>query len=115
MGNAYEGARKPAPIIEAACWSHARRKFYELATLRKAPIAMEAVRRMDELFAIEREIIGLTAAACLAVRQERSRPLAQDLETWLREERARLSSKKPRRQGHPLQPETLGGHDPLPR
>lgn len=91
----YEGARKPAPIIEAACWSHARRKFYELAALQKAPIAMEAVRRMDELFAIEREINGFAASARLAVRQERSRPLAQDLETWLREERARLSSKNP--------------------
>ena len=52
----YEGARKPAPIIEAACWSHARRKFYELATLQKAPIAMEAVRRMDELFAISERL-----------------------------------------------------------
>jgi transposase len=88
----YEGARKPAPIIETACWSHAKRKFYELATLQKAPIAVEAVRRMDELFAIEREINGFAASARLAVRQERSRLIAQDLETWLRQERTRLSS-----------------------
>ena len=79
------------------------------------PIAMEAVRRMDELFAIEREINGFTANARLAVRQERSRPLAHDPETWLREERAKALLQKPRRQGHPLQLETLGGHDPLPR
>ncbi|MEA2780447.1 MAG: transposase, partial [Rhodospirillaceae bacterium] len=36
----YEAGRKPGPIIEAACWSHARRKLYELAELKKAPIAI---------------------------------------------------------------------------
>ena len=40
---ALRRVRKPAPIIEAACWSHATRNFYELATLQKAPIAMKAV------------------------------------------------------------------------
>jgi transposase len=91
----YEAARKPAPIVELPCWSHARRKFYELATLKKAPIAIEAVRRIDALFAIEREINGLAPQARLAVRQERSRPLVIDLEAWLRAERAKLSSKNP--------------------
>lgn len=91
----YNEARKPAPIIEAACWSHARRKFYELAAIKKAPIAIEAVRRMDDLFAIERDISGSTAERRLAMRQERSRPLVEDLGAWLREERAKLSSKNP--------------------
>jgi transposase len=91
----YEAVRKPASIIELPCWSHARRKFYELATLKKAPIAIEAVRRIDALFAIEREINGLAPQARLAVRQERSRPLVTDLEAWLRSERAKLSSKNP--------------------
>jgi transposase len=48
--------------------SHARRKFYELATLKKAPIAIEAVHRIDASFAIEREINGLAPQARLAVR-----------------------------------------------
>jgi transposase len=91
----YEAARKPAPIVELPCWSHARRKFYELATLGKAPIAIEAVRRIDELFAIEREINGLAPDVRLAIRQDRSRPLVTDLEAWLRAERAKLSSKNP--------------------
>ena len=91
----YEPGREPAPIIEAGCWSHARRKFYELATLKKAPIAIEAVRRIDELFAIEREINGLTADERLAVRKDRTAPLVQKLEAWLREERGKLSSKNP--------------------
>jgi Transposase IS66 family len=39
----YDAKGKPAPIIEAACWSHCRRKFFDLATLSKSPIAAEAV------------------------------------------------------------------------
>ena len=39
----YEAARKPGPIVEAACWAHARRKFFDLARINKAPIAIEAV------------------------------------------------------------------------
>ena len=89
----YEAGRKPGPIIEAACWAHARRKFFDLARLNKAPIAIEAVERIDALFAIEREIHGMTPQERLAVRNERSRPLVAELETWLREQRARLSSK----------------------
>lgn len=56
-------------IIEAACWAHGRRKFFELAELQKAPVAIEAVRRIDELFAIEREINGKPPDERLRVRQ----------------------------------------------
>ncbi len=87
----YEGNRKGGPIIEAACWAHARRKFFDLARLSKAPIAVEAVKRIDALFAIEREINGLMPQERLCLRQERSRPLIIELQTWLREQRARLS------------------------
>ena len=87
----YEASRKPGPIIEAACWAHARRKFFDLARINKAPIAIEAVERIDALFAIEREINGMTPQERVRVRNERSRPLVVELETWLREQRARLS------------------------
>ena len=59
----YEPGRKPGPILEAACWAHARSKLYELAATSKAPIAAEAVRRIDRLFAVERDIAGLSAEA----------------------------------------------------
>ena len=84
----YLPDRKPGPIVEALCWSHARRKFFELADIAAnarrskttatpiSPIAFEAVRRIDGLFDIEREINGLSAAGRLAVRQERSAPLS---------------------------------------
>jgi transposase len=89
----YAAGRKPGPITEAACWAHGRRKLYELADLQKAPIAIEAVRRIDELFSIERDINGLSPEGRLNVRRERSRPLIVDLESWMRRERRKLSSK----------------------
>ena len=89
----YVEGRKPGAIIEAACWAHSRRKFFELAELQNGPIAIEAVQRIDALFAIEREINGEPPDERRAVRQARSKPLIDALEAWLRERRAKLSSK----------------------
>lgn len=87
----YGDGRKPGPIIEVACWAHARHNFFDLARLAKAPIAIEAVERIDELFAVERQINGLAPQERWRVRAERSRPLVTALEAWLREQRAKLS------------------------
>ena len=101
----YLAERKPAPIREAACWAHARRKFYVLADIeenarRKAagkkeiplsPIAVEVVRRMDALFAIERAINGKRPQERAAVRKISSRPLVDDLQLYMREQAAKLS------------------------
>jgi len=89
----YEAGRKPGPIVEAACWAHARRKFFDLARLNKAPIAIEAVEKIDVLFAIEREINGVPQQQRAAMRNERSRPLVKELCAFLRERRAKLSGK----------------------
>ena len=89
----YDPKREAGPILEAACWAHARRKLFELAAVSKAPIATEAVRRIDELFAIEREINGQPAMERLALRAERSKPLVIALEAWLRAQHARVSRK----------------------
>jgi transposase len=89
----YEPRRKPGPITEAACWAHARRKFFDLAKLKKAPIAIEAVRRIDELFEIERPINGKPPEVRKAARQAQSKPLIEALETWLRQQRGRVSAK----------------------
>lgn len=100
-----EADRTPGPILEAACWAHARRPFFALADIaasarRKAagkvpapisPLALEVVRRIDRLFEIERAINGQSAEERRAVHQELSRLLVTDLEAWMREERARLS------------------------
>jgi transposase len=91
----YEPDRKPGPIIEAACWAHSRRKLFELAELQRAPLAIEAVRRIDAIFDAERPINGLSAAARLAVRQQHIAPLVTELETWMRESRGKLSRHNP--------------------
>jgi transposase len=89
----YETSRKPGPVIEVGCWAHARRKFFEIARLKKAPIAIEAVKQIDALFAIEREINGLPPHERKAARQARSRPLVDEFHTFLHERRAKLSGK----------------------
>ena len=91
----YVKGRVPAPITEASCWAHGRRKFFELANLAKAmraPMAIEAVRRIDEIFAIERELNGEPAERRRIVRQARVRPLVEGLERWMRAEQSKLSS-----------------------
>ena len=93
FGKLYDAGRKGGAITEAACWSHARRYFFDLARLKKAPIGIEAVKRIDALFAIERDINGAAPDKSVSVRQEQSRPLVDDLFIWLRKQRARLSGK----------------------
>jgi transposase len=88
----YEASRKPGPIIEAMCWAHARRKFFDIARIDKAPIAIEAVERIDALFDIERDINGKPPPERVRIRQEHSRPLVVALEAWLREQRSKLSA-----------------------
>lgn len=98
----YEVARQPGPVASALCWAHARRKFFELAdvqtNIRKgkspkeiSPIAVEAVKRIDALFEIERMVNGQAPEARLEIRKRQSAPLVADLERWLRGERALLS------------------------
>lgn len=89
----YDPARKPGPLLEAGCWSHVRRRFFDLAKDGKSPLAAEAVKRIDALFAIERTINGRAIAERAETRQEKSRPLIDDLEQWLRHACARLSPK----------------------
>ena len=60
-----------------------------------SPIALEAVKRIDALFDIERDINGLAAEERWAIRQTHSRPLLNELEAWLRAQRARLSRSSP--------------------
>src|ERR1700737_2109777 len=87
----YDAKRRPGRITEAACWAHGRRKFFVLADLRQVQLGIKAVRRIDEIFAVEREINGVGSEQRHAVRQERIKLLVTALEGWMRTERARLS------------------------
>src|SRR3546814_1190411 len=55
------------------------------------PLALEAVQRIDALFAVERQAAGLPPAQRLAIRQELSAPLVAELERWMRDTGPRLS------------------------
>jgi transposase len=104
-GELYAPGRQPGLVLEAGCFAHARRKFFELADVKSAarkksrgehagliyPIALEAVQRIDALFDIERAINGRSAAERLAARREHSAPLMAELHAWLVEQLARLS------------------------
>ncbi|WP_296892708.1 IS66 family transposase [Thiobacillus sp.] len=104
-GDLYATGRQPAPVLEASCWAHSRRKVFELADIEAAarkkargekpnlvyPLAVEAVKRIDALFDIEREINGLSPTQRHAVRQERSVPQVTELERWMIETRDKLS------------------------
>jgi transposase len=98
----YDPARPQGPITPALCWAHARRPFFALADIAAnarrgknapaiSPIALEAVKRIDALFEIERTITGRSPEQRRRVRQEQSAPLLTDLKEWLQTERSRLS------------------------
>jgi hypothetical protein len=91
FGDLYSPDRKPGPITEAACWAHFRRKAFELAEVARAPLAAEAVRRIDQVFDAERAVNGRSAADRLARRQAVVAPLVADLHAWMLETRGRLS------------------------
>jgi transposase len=77
----------------AFCWSHVRRRFYELAAAGPAPIASEALQRIAALYEIEKGIRGRAADERRTVRQEKLRPLMVALEPWLREKLSLISQK----------------------
>jgi len=89
----YKVLAKQGDARLAFCWSHVRRHFYELAKPGPAPIAAEALTRIAALYRIEAEIRGRSAEKRRAVRQERSRPLVEALEPWLRTKLQLISQK----------------------
>lgn len=87
----YPGFERLGSGIDlAACWAHARRKFYDVHQATASPIAGEALRRIAELYAIESLIRGQTATERQSARQSRSLPLVTALKAWLAMQLAQL-------------------------
>ena len=80
-------------VLEAACWAHVRRKFFDISQAQSSPVANEALERIAALYVIESEIRGLPAAKRCAARRERSRPLLDAMKKWMDETLKRLSQK----------------------
>jgi transposase len=85
--------RAGGPLTLAFCWSHFRRRFYDIAKGGNAPIATEALERIGALYKIEAEIRGCSPDERRAQRQGRTKPLIESLETWLERQLARVSGR----------------------
>ena len=90
FGHLYEGGR----ILEAACWAHARRGFYDIHQANQSPIAAQALERISALYAIEKEIRGRPPNERAAARQARAGPLLESMREWLRHTLTRVSKKR---------------------
>jgi transposase len=80
-------------VTEAACWAHARRKFFDVHASTQSPLALEALQRIAALYAIEATIRGQPADTRLAARTGQSAPLFSRLRQWLEKTQARISGK----------------------
>jgi len=86
----FERLTARGDIVLAACWAHTRRKFFDVHEATGSPIAAEALRRIGELYAIEKSIGGRTAEERRAVRNTQSRPLIEAMKPWLEVELSRI-------------------------
>jgi transposase len=96
QADAYAGFNRlydTGRIQEAACWAHARRKFFDLHEAHASPITTEALERIGALYAIESEIRGRSPDERRREREARSRPLLTSLQNWLKASLTRLSRK----------------------
>jgi len=85
----YETGR----IVEAACWAHVRRKFYDIHKATASPIAQQALNRIGALYDVEREIRGRPPNERQAARHARAGPLLVELHQWLQASLSTISSK----------------------
>jgi transposase len=89
----YRALAERGDVQLAFCWAHVRRRFYELAVAGPAPIASEALKRIGELYTVETECRGRSADERRERRQEKSRPILDELEPWLRTKLGLISQK----------------------
>ena len=91
----FEQLTTSGDIVLAACWAHVRRKFYEFHLATGSPIAAEALRRIAELYAIEKRIRGQPAETRRLAREAKSRSLIEAMKPWLEKQLRRV----PKRSG----------------
>ena len=81
-------------ILEAICWAHARRKFYEVAVIQpNATIACKAVEKISQIYKVEKYARGKSADERLKIRQEHSVALVDDLFEWMKSNRSKVPKK----------------------
>ena len=85
----YEGGR----VYEVACWSHVRRKFYDLHHAHASPLAADALQRIGALYAIEAELRGQPAEVRANGRHARAGPQLEAFRAWLQTTLSQVSQK----------------------
>jgi len=80
-------------IVEAACWAHTRRKFYDIHVASPTPITTHALQVIGELYDIEAQVRGKPPDERKQTREERSKPKVQALHQWLLTQLPTLSKK----------------------
>lgn len=79
----FNNGNSDGAIKELACWAHARRKFHDLHVANGSPVAHEALTRIGQLYAIERQGSELNGQARYQLRQTQAVPILNDLHAWL--------------------------------
>jgi len=90
-----DAKRAGGPLTLAFCWAHFRRRFYDIAKGGNAPIASEALERIDALYVIEAEIRGRSVEERCNERQTRTRLLVEALKPWLEQQLGHVSGRSP--------------------
>ena len=94
----YNALFNDGRVIEAACWAHARRKYFEIhkqQELLPGTLAHQALQRIARIYAVESEVRGHSAEARRSQRQLRTRPVLEEMHVWLHAARGQISAKSP--------------------
>jgi transposase len=68
---------------ELACLAHIRRKFFDVHAASGSPVAEEALRRIAQLYAIERQAAAMVPTQRLALRRQHAMPALAAMHAWL--------------------------------
>jgi transposase len=89
----FKGLYRGNRIVEAACWAHVRRKFFDVHAANGSEIAKEAIDRIGALYGVEAAISGARSEERCLQRRMQSRPLADAIKSWAEKMLPQLSAR----------------------
>ena len=92
----FEDLYRSGAVREVACMAHVRRKFVDIHRSQGSPIAEEAIGRIAQLYAVEKQARASPPDCRAELRQAHAVPVFDDLEVW-----------------HAMQLNTISGKTPL--
>jgi transposase len=91
----FEDIYRSSDIHEVACMAHVRRRFVDVHRAQGSAIAEEAIRRIAQLYAVEKEARGAPPDRRVEIRQAKAAPIFDGLESWMHEQLPTISGKSP--------------------